>query len=557
MIDNSPIYEKVLVEGGLNRVKHLRDQWNYSSDNHLFGGITDLCNIWNSDDNQYSYIVRATKKATLETINSTVFSLIRAYGIEAMPVQLTFNEKDLIHAYVIESVLYVFREFGIQNRLPDEIIKSLKQQPTISDYKYIIPIEGDAFTEIINHNEDESDPSRGTHSYSLEFFFSEFFDSNEYEQFKKYYEKYVQAVKSYFGIAVVKTLRPNALFTYKRSVRDKIRSFEYQKHLSEFCPTLSLSPQQQAIIEEQYFKQGYSSALTGKLSFATCFMTAEWLYDSFLETAGAIDLSAVSMGYFKAIEQFLYDFIGFHTTEKDGKQRKIKFSKNDQLTYFTDINYTDRKRDCTLGTMTKFLQNRYQYDLMRPEIDVNTKDIICKLLIQTSGLRNGYFHKDNIDDWEKVKKDRALAYLFFYYILGSYKFEGSSKTHFEFCTPQHKDDSQKLFAYIHALSFMTDILNRPIIYFGDDAEKSPWYFPEHDNYIEYNEYGDPTYSGMYYFLVGQQQFTKKAGSDSLPKVICEGKFMLGKGEDQPIGYKITGPEKIIFKDGKFLADERI
>lgn len=553
MIDTSTLYEKVLVEGGLNSVKHLRDQWNYSSDNSLFSDLTDLCDICGADGNQYSYIVRASKKATFETINTTVFSLLQAYGIAATPVQLTFNEKNLTHTYVIENVLYVFREFGINKRLPNEIIEKLKERLKISDYKYIIPAEGDVFAEIINHNDDESDPSRGTHSYTLQYFFSEFFAADEYEKFKEFYKKYVQAVRSYFGVAIVKTLRPNALFSYKRSAREKINSFEYQKRLSDFCPALSLSSQQKAIIENQYFQQGYSSALTGKLPFATCFMTAEWLYDSFLESAGAIDLSAISMGYFKAIEQFLYDFIGFHTTEKDGKRRDIKFSKYEQWTSFTDSNYADHRESCTLGTLTKFLQSRYQYDLIRPEIDANTRTIIVELLSKTSGLRNGYFHKDNIDEWEKVKKDRALAYLFFYYVLGSYKFEGDAKSHFEFMIPTPKDETQKLFEYTHALSFAADPFSPPILYFGDDAEKSPYVVPMHDNFVEYDEYGDPTFSGLYYYFIGHPEFTQKKGKDDLPDVICEGRLIIGKGEDQPIGIKVTGPEKVIFKDGKFLG----
>ena len=49
----------------------------------------------------------------------------------------------------------MFREFGINKRLPDDIIEKLKEQLKISDYKYIIPAEGDVFAEIINHNDDE------------------------------------------------------------------------------------------------------------------------------------------------------------------------------------------------------------------------------------------------------------------------------------------------------------------------------------------------------------------------------------------------------------------
>ena len=75
----------------------------------------------------------------------------------------------------------------------------------------------------------------------------------------------------------------------------------------------------------------------------------------------------------------------------------------------------------------------------------------------------------------------------------------------------------------------------------------------HDNFVEYDEYGDPTFSGLYYYFIGHPEFTQKKGKDDLPDVICEGRLIIGKGEDQPIGIKVTGPEKVIFKDGKFLG----
>ncbi|MBQ3803844.1 MAG: hypothetical protein II845_09135, partial [Oscillospiraceae bacterium] len=318
MIDNSTLYEKVLVEDGLNEVKHLRDQWNYSSENKLLGGLTDLCNICGADGDQYSYIVKAVKSATLETIFRTIHALIDAYNVKADPIPLSSNSKLIANALMHNGCLYIFRRFGIQRRLSDEYIAKLESEMQIADYKYIIPVEGDAFSEIIDHNDDETDPSRGTHSYPLTYFFSEFFPAGEYEEFKKYYEEYKKKVKAYFGIAVVKTLRPNALFSYKRSVRDKIHNFDYQKQLAKLCPNIALTSQQKAVIEDQFFQQGFSDVLTGKLPFAKCFMTAEWLFESFAETPGSIDLTPISMDYFKALEQFLYDFIGFHTTEKDG-----------------------------------------------------------------------------------------------------------------------------------------------------------------------------------------------------------------------------------------------
>ena len=111
--------------------------------------------------------------------------------------------------------------------------------------------------------------------------------------------------------------------------------------------------------------------------------------------------------------------------------------------------------------------------------------------------------------------------------MGAYRFEGDAKAYFEFAVPAQKDEAQKLFEYTHALSFK-GTLERPLIYLGDDAEKSPWVIPDHDNFIEYDEYGDPTYSGMYFYIIGQPQFTKKMEKDDLPSVICEGRFILGE-----------------------------
>ena len=95
MIDNSTLYEKVLVEDGLNEVKHLRDQWNYSSENKLLGGLTDLCNICGADGDQYSYIVKAVKSATLETIFRTIHALIDAYNVKADPIPFCDFHQDI------------------------------------------------------------------------------------------------------------------------------------------------------------------------------------------------------------------------------------------------------------------------------------------------------------------------------------------------------------------------------------------------------------------------------------------------------------------------------
>lgn len=551
MIDNSRLYEKVLVEDGLNELKYLRDSWSYSPSHPAAEDYTDLTCVCGRDADQYSFIMEEAKKSALETIITTVYSLLGAYGIDAKPVQLSANDVKFATTFVHNNTIYIFRRFGIKNRYPDEVIEKLKEALGVSDYKYIIPMEGEAFAEVINHDDNEADPSRGTHSYTLQYFFSEFFPEGEYDEFKKYYDKYAKAVRKYFGISVVKTLQPNTLFSYKQNVRDALREFNYQAELRKICPKPYLSYKQKSELEKQFFMQGYSATLTGKLPFATCFMTAEWLYDSLKETGGSIDYSAVSMGFFKALEQFLYDFIGYHTTEKDGKPREIQFVRDGDYVAFSDKIYKEEKSHFTIGAMASFLKDPRQADLFNPNIESYTKKIIGMLLSKASVSRNGYFHKDNIERWNKVEQDRTLTYLLFYLILGAYMFDGDAFAHFGFEAPAEKDDAEKLFEYFHKKSFAGEALERPILYFGEDKDKNEYFIPTHDSHIEYDNYGDPKYSGMYYYLIGKSEFIHKIDRGNLPDVVCEGRFILGR--TLPISVTLTGPEKVVFKDGVFLA----
>lgn len=547
MLDNISIYKKILVEGGLNNVKHLRDQWNYNRVIDLFSQSNDLCDICGVDANQYCFIVQEAKDNTLKTIHSTILALLHAYEIDFKQAKISVGNKTVPFSFLQNGTLYLFCKSGIQWLFLGEELDALREQTGFIDFKYIIPIEGNAFAEQINHNDDETDLSRGTHIFTLEQFFGGFFPSGEYAIFKKYFEEYVQAVRSYFGLSVVKTLRPNSLFSYKCTIREKMHSFNYQMHLREFCPQTYLSNSQKALLDSQFFENGFSAALTGKLPFAKCFMTAEWLYDSFLETAGAIDLSAVSMGYFKAIEQFLYDFVGFHTTEKDGKPREIMLKRGSDPVSFTDEVYCNHKRDLSLGTMSKYLRQPMQTDLLRQGVDRYTAKLVRELLSQASGFRNEYFHKDNISEWETIEKDRALTYLLFYFVLGAYEFDGPAFDYFGFEKPVEKSDWERLFEYSHIKSFQTRGLEVPILYFSEN--KFDFYFPAPDNYIQHDEYGDPTYSGMYYYQLGNSEIVRKIDSENLPSTVWEGKLKINRD----LSFEPTGPEKLIFKDGKFLG----
>ena len=77
-------------------------------------------------------------------------------------------------------------------------------------------------------------------------------------------------------------------------------------------------------------------------------------------------------------------------------------------------------------------------------------------------------------------------------------------------------------------------------------------YPHHDDYIEYDNYGEPIYSGVYFREFGKDGRVYKVKRDHLPKEIWEGTLVLS--ESVPIIIKPSGAQKQIFCNGKFVAD---
>lgn len=573
MPDTSTIYEGIMLQTGFGKMKHFRDAWSYSADNAKMLNRRELCEISGPDYSEYEFIMKKTQAETRKAIEHTVAALMKAYDKEFIPVNITWENmraissetmekpdmrhmsgKGQIFAFVYNGILFIFRESGITHFLSDNVIEKLREEYEFRDYAYILLVEGEAFAEVLKHNSNVEDPSRGTRLFSLQFFFDLMFGPEEYPKFKEYYDKLVASVRDYFGLAIVKTLRPNSLYSYKKTVREHLHEFDFAGHEQELSKKNHISDSQRQVIEKQFFDDGYFEALTSKCEFAKCFMTAEWLYDSFHETAGAIDLTAISMGYFKALEQFMYEFTGHHTVEKGGSGHQISLRYKGPWEPFTDELHKSQKKKITLGTLAKFLKNRCNLDMLRTEIDKDTIEFLRDVLSLTTDQRNGYFHKDNIDDWDKVEKDRNLTFTVFYLLLGAYKFGQKEKEELEIEKIPPLDDYEKLCRYMHRLSFTPGTLELPILYINGPAGENSAYefvYPNPDDNIEYNKYGDPTYSGVYIRQMNGPVF--KIDRDHMPDVIQEGTLVIS--HDIPVKIEPSGPQKDIFRNGKFMLND--
>ena len=77
-------------------------------------------------------------------------------------------------------------------------------------------------------------------------------------------------------------------------------------------------------------------------------------------------------------------------------------------------------------------------------------------------------------------------------------------------------------------------------------------YPHQDDYIEYDNYGEPVYSGTYFREFGKDGRVIKVDRDHLPKEIWEGVFVIS--ETIPIKAEPSGAQRQIFCNGKFLLN---
>lgn len=586
-MDNSKIYKEILLNGCFNKMKSIRNAWSDNKKESVYG-LPSIIDIGGSDYRSYAFIMKQCESLIYEMIPYLVIELMRAYNITAQFYKIIQNDAHIYSVsenenwpdYVEQSNrkqvfafsckgdqkegLYIFKEFGIGNRIPETLLETIKKKNGLKLHCYVSIVENDAYAEIINHNDDENDPTRGTGIYSLKQFFDFFFDPKEYAVFKKFADIFTEKVRDYFGFEIVRTLKPNTLHNFRSEVRDDIASFD----VKELDSDSRISDSQRSLIEEQFFKEKNYEILTGSSDFAQSYMTAEWLYKS-LSGAGKIDLTAIAMGYFKAIEQLLFHYLELHTIEKDGVTRTVYVGRgkpyadprgNADLTDAL-ISDEEKTKDINLGSLTGVFgyydERRGQYywrnrDLLVCGIDNDTYEFIIDTFTSIVGLRNGFFHKHNLTDWSKVVDARNSARLVFYLLLGAYKINESDKTALGRIHVDEHDDYYKLCDYMNNKAYGISGLDIPIFYLNGQTDPYGFWMGYRDDFIEYDNYGEPVYSGVYFRELNDKQHIRKATRENLPTEIWEGTMSISRSV--PIEIKPSGPQKKIYQDGKFVGE---
>lgn len=185
-------------------------------------------------------------------------------------------------------------------------------------------------------------------------------------------------------------------------------------------------------------------------------------------------------------------------------------------------------------------------------INNNTYEYIIDVLSGIVGLRNGFFHKHNLLDWEKVVEARNSARLVFYLLLGAYKLSENDKILLGKIEGNHRDSYYKLCEYMNKRSYETG-LEIPIFYLNGQTDPYGFWCLHEDDFIEYDIFGEPIYSGIYFRQISEKNRFQKATRENLPSEIWEGVLSISK--NVPIEIKPSGPLKKIYADGVFCAQD--
>ena len=541
-----------LFEQALCRIKSVRDphatrpetadlRWKDVASQVVFDFVE-------SDLRKYYNVSQAANNISISCLCFMITQLLKEYDYPIQEVSVKETEGlAKAHLYILDkqkNVLLLFKDleecplWKSNEREPQEV-QTIMDGCGAKTCKYIYFVHDNAYLQIIGHSDDINDPGRGYNAYSLKYFFEEYFGIKEYEQFSVALEKYINNVKDCIGYNTVKILTPESLINFRKVTENEILKFPYEKIVNIQVKNYNLEPTELEKLKQQFFNDKTYQGLLGSQDFAESLVTAEWLFDS-MKKAQAIDLTIIGMGYFKAVEQLLFELICLHKNEN--RQIKKDYSRRDlpSMVELSDTNIVDEVIDTTIGSMAVFYRDNL--DMLRDDLTWRTRKYILETIFEFKDLRNGYFHKDNIHDWEKIKSIRKSTFELLFLLMGATALTENNKDTIGF-PKEIVLDYYRLCEYVHYHHGELFYLD-----FGREREKMALGYYDACSKVFNDRYVG--YTGVYFKELGENGRIVRFLEDKLPSKISLGKFVFGYSDKIDI---TPVKVKTIYEDGKFVG----
>ena len=278
---------------------------------------------------------------------------------------------------------------------------------------------------------------------SLRSFFEKYFGRDVYEYYITHTRLAVAEANDKNGFYAIPKLSNKHSSDFRITLQDSIGKINlnecsYKTIHGENVNIDSLTEDDVKILKTYFFDKGLYKSLSGNSDFATCFVTAEYLFGIF-EKGYLFDYTSVICGYLKSVEQLLNRYYlsffektdsiyGYHDIKaKDCERLKAKgiFVRENPYKSGAYQQRWEYKKSAPieLGGLVYFL--RYEKNAWRFSED--GKEIIYTCLDDfTKTCRNEHFHKDNIVDYCEVERIRNNTYVCLALILGGFKMMNES-----------------------------------------------------------------------------------------------------------------------------------
>lgn len=562
-MDNSQIYVS-LFNQALTKIKETRNA-NVMRPEMRDLGWNKVCqsDLFNFSDFglfKYTAILNKARSVSMACINAMVILLMEQYGYTITEIpEILSNENNngkiklALHDEK-NNILLLFQAledapFWKLRGNEQDWITTIMQKYGIHSCKHIYYMHDYAYLQVIGHNDDQNDPGRGYNLYSLYWFWNEYFGPDEYQAFYHALNEYNADVKNYSGYYLMKSLTPNTLLNFKKIVKNRILTYPYEHLLSNTIirervneqNSYSLPENDYLMIKQQFISEEFYNVLLGTHDFSESIITAEWLYDS-LRKAQAIDLTVIGMGYFKAVEQLMWELICLHKNE--GKQIKS--------IELNDSNIENGLVDNTLGAMATFYKTNLS--LFRYNLSWQAKHYIREALFCYKDKRNEYIHKNNIRDWAVIDDIRYHSFSIMFMLVGALTLSEQEKESLGYEQTTEFTDFYRLCEYVNYHS--NDVFYVSLPSANDNIAlanpKEDVFFACNDQFATTDANGITHYSGLYFRNFGHDDDIRpyRITEQNVPKEIWLGKLVFPNTEDIKIK---TAKVKKIFEDGKFVG----
>lgn len=251
----------------------------------------------------------------------------------------------------------------------------------------------------------------------LEDFILKLFGSEELKDFKKAMVNFSDEMHQAVGYQITEIFNAHNLGILRNELEIELKEFDYERarhdRYVEFHSSndrfRDISTQNFAIINNRFLEQNRFKLLLMDGDFAKSFLTSEWLFKKYFALE-EMDNTFIVAGYLKSIEQLLWKVIYLIGQGRSLRGVTVEEDNSEDI-------------DKTLGSLQWFITDYANDDLFEEAFGTSTHYVMnyirAQLKYWRNEYRNGYFHKHNLEEIDKIKKIREETIFLYFLILGA------------------------------------------------------------------------------------------------------------------------------------------